>query len=86
MLDLFFLEGMTSDRVIYDVTIAYLRVLETQILQCTNVAKVIDPQNPLFDNQTALLMDEVRRVRAQMTQSQIDQTKCAGYRRAYDAV
>ena len=48
VLDLFLLEG--ADRVIYDVTIAYLRLMEKQILKCTNITKVIDPQNPLFEN------------------------------------
>ena len=47
VLDLFLLEG--ADRVIYDVTIAYLRLVEKQILKCTNITKVIDPQNPVFE-------------------------------------
>jgi hypothetical protein len=45
VLDLFFLEGMKSNKLIFDVTLAYLRILEKQIVACENFTSVIDPQN-----------------------------------------
>jgi hypothetical protein len=62
VLDLFFLEGMQSNKLIFDVTLAYLRILEEQIVECSNFTSVIDPKNKAFDDPT-LLMLEIKRAR-----------------------
>jgi hypothetical protein len=71
VLDLFFLEGMQSNKLIFDVTLAYLRILEQQIVECSNFTSVIDPKNKAFDDPT-LLMLEIKRARLQLKQSHID--------------
>ena len=65
VLDLFLLEGMQSNKLIFDVTLAYLRILEKQIVECTNFTSVIDPSNKAFDDE-ALLMIEIKRARQQL--------------------
>lgn len=62
VLDLFFLEGMKSNKLIFDVTLAYLRILERQIVECQNFTAVIDPANEAFNDPT-LLMTEIKRAR-----------------------
>jgi hypothetical protein len=51
---------MQSNKLIFDVTLAYLRILEKQIVECTNFTSVIDPSNKAFDDE-ALLMIEIKR-------------------------
>ena len=51
MLDLFFLTGMQSNKIIFDVSLAYLRVLEPQIVACddlSHIKKIINPDNKVF--------------------------------------
>jgi hypothetical protein len=48
VLDLIFLKGMSSNKIIFDVTLAYLRLLEKQIMNCTDqeeIQKVLNPNN-----------------------------------------
>lgn len=71
VLDLFLLQGMMYNKLLFDVTLAYLRIVEKQILECSNVTQVIEPSNPIFNDQT-LLMTEVRRARQQIKQQHID--------------
>lgn len=49
VLDLFFLEGLQSNKIIFDVTFAYLSILEEQIVVCQDheqMQKVLNPNNP----------------------------------------
>ena len=62
VLDLFLLQGMMYNKLLFDVTLAYLRIVEKQIHECSNVTQVIEPSNPIFNDAT-LLMAEVRRAR-----------------------
>jgi hypothetical protein len=48
VLDLFFLDGRTSNKVIFDVTLAYLRVIEDRVVSCRNqeeLQEALDPSN-----------------------------------------
>ena len=85
MLDLFFLEGMQSNKLIFDVTLAYLRILEQQIVECSNFTSVIDPKNKAFDDPT-LLMLEIKRARLQLKQSHIDFYRPVGHREVLNQV
>jgi hypothetical protein len=51
VLDLFFLEGMHSDKIIFDVTLGYLRSIESQVLQADDqeqLQNVMSNKNPDF--------------------------------------
>jgi hypothetical protein len=56
---------MMYNKLLFDVTMAYLRIVEKQILECDNVIKIIEPTNPIF-NDASLLMTEVRLARKQI--------------------
>jgi hypothetical protein len=71
VLDLFFLEGMQSSKLIFDVTLAYLRCLEPQIVQCESFQTLVQPDNATF-NDPNLLMQEIRRARTELKQEHID--------------
>jgi len=53
------------NKLLFDVTMAYLRIMEKQILECENVNKIIEPMNPVF-NDPSLLMTEVSLARKQI--------------------
>lgn len=71
VLDLFLLEGMKSNKLIFDVTLAYLRILSKQIVECQNFTTVICPSNPAFEDPN-ILMTEIKRARLQLKQAHID--------------
>ena len=48
VLDLFLLEGMQSNKIIFDVTLAYLSILEKQIVTIENFNDVFSPNNKEF--------------------------------------
>ena len=56
---------MMYNKLLFDVTMAYLRIVEKQILECDNVIKIIEPTNPIF-NDASLLMTEVSLARKQI--------------------
>ena len=56
---------MMYNKLLFDVTMAYLRIMEKQILECENVNKIIEPMNPVF-NDPSLLMTEVSLARKQI--------------------
>jgi hypothetical protein len=62
ILDLFLLEGLNSNKLLFDVTLAYLRILEKDLIECSNFTTVIDNNHPAFKNPN-LLMTEVKKAR-----------------------
>lgn len=45
VLDLFFLEGLHSNKIIFDVTLGYLRIIEHQVLKCTDQEQLQNAMN-----------------------------------------
>ena len=59
VLDLFFLCGQKSNKIIFDVTLGYLKVLEKQILSCNDICElkkdVFTAKNSIFTDTDSLL-------------------------------
>lgn len=62
---------MQSSKLIFDVTLGYLRCLEKQILECDNFQTVMNPKNDAF-NDPHLLMSAVKKARIDFKQDHID--------------
>ena len=65
---------MQSNKIIFDVSLAYLRVLESQIVQCndlSNINKIISPDNKVFLD-TNRFMREIEKAQHELQQKNID--------------
>lgn len=62
VLDIFLLEGLQSNKLLFDVSLAYLKILAPQLITCNNFSTVIDPSNQALQDPTAV-MQEIKKAR-----------------------
>jgi hypothetical protein len=74
VLDLFLLEGMQSNKIIFDVTLGYLRVINDKVVACKDqetLQKVMNPAADDFDNCDNLI-NQIKIARSELKQTHID--------------
>jgi len=70
VLDLFLLEGMHQNKVIFDITLGYLKCIEEQVLACKDEEDFQKALNCVVDSKT--LMGNIRAARADLKQTIIN--------------
>ena len=68
VLDLFFLEGLHSNKIIFDVTLGYLRIIESQVLKCKDQEQL---QNAMHSSnydfiKNTVFLDNIQQARTEL--------------------
>ena len=87
VLDLFFLDGRSSNKVIFDVTLAYLRVIEDRVVSCRNqeeLQEALDPSNYDFMKGN-ILINNIKHARQELKQAHIDFYRPVSHKEVLDA-